>query len=177
RVAFFYASGDRNPRDRRATGFDAIFDSPNFAGGGFSFFNRLGIRLAGSGVALVERGSLLTSLRSSKDECQPNYVNPGVQIASAGIDVDVTPRLKAIATANYIRLDATESVEAVLFQGNIHKTLGTDISLGLRYRPLLNQNIVIVGGTAVFLPGRGFKDIYEKGRPLFHVFTNVILTF
>ena len=54
-------SGDRNPRDRTRTGFDSIFDRPNFAGGGFSFFNRLGIRLAGSGVALVERGSLLTS--------------------------------------------------------------------------------------------------------------------
>ena len=39
------------------------------------------------------------------------------------------------------------------------------------------ENIVIVGGTAAFLPGRGFKDIYEKGRPLYHVFTNVILTF
>jgi hypothetical protein len=177
RLAFFYASGDRNPRDRNARGFDAIFDSPNFAGGGFSFFNRLGIRLAGSGVALVERGSLLTSLRSSKDEGQPNYVNPGVQIASAGLDVDVTPRLKAIVTGNYIRLDAVQPVEAILFQGNIHKELGTDISVGLRYRPLLNQNIVIVGGTAALLPGRGFKDIYEKDRPLYHVFTNVILTF
>ena len=177
RLAFFYASGDRSPRDRKATGFDAIFDSPNFAGGGFSFFNRLGIRLAGTGVALVERGSLLTSLRSSKDEGQPQYVNPGVQIASAGLDVDVTPRLKAIFTGNYIRFDATESVEAILFQGNIHKELGTDLSVGLRYRPLLNQNIVIVGGSALFLPGRGFKDIYEKDRPLVHVFTNVILTF
>jgi hypothetical protein len=177
RVALFYASGDKTPRDRKASGFDAIFDSPAFAGGGFSFFNRLGIRLAGTGVALVERGSLLTSLRSSKDEGQPQYVNPGVQIVSAGLDVDVTPRLKAIFTGNYIRFDATESVEAILFQGNIHKQLGADLSLGLRYRPMLNQNIVIVGGGAVFLPGRGFKDIYEKDRPLVHVFTNVILTF
>ncbi len=177
RLAFFYASGDRSPRDRKATGFDAIFDSPNFAGGGFSFFNRLGIRLAGTGVALVERGSLLTSLRSSKDEGQPQYVNPGVQIASAGLDIDVTPRLKAIFTGNYIRFDAVQSVEAILFQGNIHKELGTDLSIGLRYRPLLNQNVVIVGGSALFLPGRGFKDIYERDRPLVHVFTNVILTF
>jgi hypothetical protein len=177
RLAFFYASGDSTPRDRKASGFDAIFDSPNFAGGGFSFFNRLGIRLAGTGVALVERGSLLTSLRSSKDEGQPQYVNPGVQIVSAGLDVDVTPRLKAIFTGNYIRFDKVQSVEAILFQGNIHKQLGTDLSVGLRYRPLLNQNFVIVGGGAVFLPGRGFKDIYERDRPLVHVFTNVILTF
>lgn len=177
RLGFFYASGDRNPRDRNATGFDSIYDSPNFAGGGFSFFNRLGIRLAGTGVVLVDRGSLLTSLRSSKDEGQPSYVNPGVQLATAGFDVDVTPRLKAIFTANYIRFDATESLEAILFQGNIHKSLGTDLSIGLRYRPFLNQNVVIVGGTAVLLPGQGFKDIYERDSPLYHVFTNVILTF
>jgi hypothetical protein len=177
RVAFFYASGDKNPRDRNARGFDSILDSPEFAGGGFSFFNRLGIRLAGTGVALVERGSLLTSLRSSKDEGQPNYVNPGVQIASLGLDVNVTPRLTAIFTGNYIRLDAVEPIEAILFQGNIHKSIGTDLSAGLRYRPLLNQNVVIVGGTAVLLPGQGFKDIYERDRPLYHVFTNVILTF
>jgi hypothetical protein len=177
RLGFFYASGDRNPRDRTAHGFDSIYDSPAFAGGGFSFFNRLGLRLPTTGVALVERGSLLTSLRSSKDEGQPNYVNPGVQIATAGVDINVTPRLTAIFTGNYIRFDATETVEAILFQGNIHKSIGTDISAGLRYRPLLNQNFVIVGGTAVLLPGQGFKDIYERDGPLYHVFTNVILTF
>ena len=95
---------------RTGTGFDSIFDAPNFAGGGFSFFNRLGIRLAGTGVALVDRGSLFTSLRSSKDEGQPNYVNPGVALITTGLDVEVTPRLKAIFTGNYIRLDAVEPV-------------------------------------------------------------------
>jgi hypothetical protein len=114
RIGFFYATGDRNPRDRTARGFDSIFDSPAFAGGGFSFFNRLGIRLAQTGVALVERGSLLPSLRSSKDEGQPNYVNPGIQLATVGLDVDVTPRLKAIFTGNYIRFDAVEPLEEVL---------------------------------------------------------------
>ena len=177
RLALFYATGDRDPRDRTAHGFDSIFDAPAFAGGGFSFFNRLGIRLAGTGVALVERGSLLPSLRSSKDEGQPNYVNPGVQIASAGLDVDVTPRLKAIFTANYIRLDTTKPLEEVLFQGDIHKDLGTDISLGLKYRPFLNQNVVVVGGAAAFVPGKGFKDIYEAQGTLYHVFVNLVLTF
>ena len=177
RLGFFYATGDRHPRDRDAHGFDSIFDSANFAGGGFSFFNRLGIKLAGSGVALVERGSLLPSLRSSKDEGQPNYVNPGVRILTGGVDVDVTPRLKAIVTANAIALDTTAPIEAILFQGNIHKHLGEDVSLGARYRPYLNNNVVIVGGIAAFKPGRGFEDIYERGKTLFHVFTNVIFQF
>ena len=177
RLALFYASGDRNPRDRNAHGFDAIFESQNFLGGGFSFFNRMGIKLAGSGVLLVDRGSLLADLRSSKDEGQPNYVNPGVQIASAGLDVDLTPRAKLIFTGNYIMLDTTKPIEALLFQGDIHRQIGTDISAGVRYRPFLNQNFVIVGGAAGFLPGQGFKDIYESGRTLYHVFTDLILTF
>jgi hypothetical protein len=177
RIGFFYASGDRDPRDREATGFDAIFDAPAFAGGGFSFFNRLGIRLAGSGVALVERGSLLPSLRSSKDEGQINFVNPGLQLATVGLDVEVTPRLKAIFTANYIRLDAVESIETVLFQEGVHKDLGTDLSAGFRYRPFLSNNIVLVGGVATLLPGKAFEDIYETDDPLYHAFMNVILQF
>jgi hypothetical protein len=177
RLGFFYASGDRSPRDRTASGFDAIYDSPAFAGGGFSFFNRLGIRLAGSGVALVERGSLIPSLRSSKDEGQPNYVNPGIQLATIGLDVEVTPRLKAIFTGNYIRLDAVEPLEELLFQGNISHELGTDLSMGLRYRPFLSNNVVLVGGLAALLPGQGFEDIYESSDPLYHAFMNVILQF
>ncbi len=177
RLGFFYASGDRSPRDRTAGGFDAIYDSPAFAGGGFSFFNRLGIRLAGSGVALVERGSLIPSLRSSKDEGQPNYVNPGIQLATVGLDVEVTPRLKAIFTGNYLRLDAVEPIEELLFQGNISHELGTDLSMGLRYRPFLSNNVVLVGGLAALLPGQGFEDIYESADPLYHAFMNVILQF
>lgn len=177
RLGFFYASGDSNPRDRNAHGFDSIFDSASFAGGGFSFFNRLGIGLAGTGVSLVERGSLLPDLRSSKDEGQPNFVNPGVQLVTAGLDIDLTPRWKALINANYIRLDTTRSIEAVLFQGGIHRELGEDYSIGMRYRPFLNNNVIVVGGVAAFQPGRGWKDIYEDGHTLYHVFTNLILKF
>jgi hypothetical protein len=177
RLGFFYATGDRNPRDRTARGFDSIYDNPNFAGGGFSFFNRLGIKLAGSGVSLVERGSLLPDLKSSKDEGQPNFVNPGVQLVTAGVDIDVTPKLKALVTANYIRLDTTKPIEALLFQDNISRTLGEDLSLGVRYRPFLNNNVVVGGGAAAFFPSRGFRDIYEDQHTLYHVFTSVVLSF
>lgn len=177
RFAVFYATGDGKPRDREGRGFDSIFDSPAFAGGGFSFYNRLGIRLTGTGVTLVDRGSLLNSLRSSKEEGQSNFVNPGIQLVSLGLDIDVTPRLKAILTGNYIRMDKTESVEAVLFQGDIDKDLGTDLSIGLKYRPVLNNQWIVVGGIAGFIPASGWKAIYEKDNPLYQVFTNVILQF
>ena len=68
-------------------------------------------------------------------------------------------------------------LEEILFQGNIHRSLGTDISLGARYRPFLSNNWIISGGVAGFLPGRGFKDIYEDTGTLYHLFTNVTLQF
>ncbi|MGH9362381.1 MAG: hypothetical protein ACRD2T_10735, partial [Thermoanaerobaculia bacterium] len=135
RLAVFYASGDADPTDDVARGFDAIFDNPAFAGGGFSFWNRLGIRLAGTGVALVNRGSLLPDLSSGKDEGQPNFVNPGLLLLSAGLDAELTPKLKAVATVNYLRFDRVEPLELVLFQSPIDKEIGWDLSLGARWRP------------------------------------------
>jgi hypothetical protein len=177
KLAYFYASGDHDPVDRNAQGFDSIFDNPAFAGGGFSFWNRMGIRLAGSGVTLVSRGSLLPDLRSSKEEGQPNFVNPGLQLASAAVDLDLTPKLRAALTANYLRFDRTETLELVLFQSPIHREIGWDLSAGVRWRPYLNQNAVVVGGVAALLPGKGFADIYETRSALFAAFTNLILTY
>jgi hypothetical protein len=177
KLAYFYASGDGDPLDRKARGFDSIFDNPAFAGGGFSFWNRMGIRLAGTGVALVNRGSLLPDLRSSKEEGQPNFVNPGLHLASAGLDLDLTPKLRAVLTANYLRFDRTETLDLLLFQSNIHREIGWDLSAGLRWRPYLNQNAVLVGGVAALLPGKGFVDIYEKNSTLFAAFTDLVLSF
>lgn len=177
KAAYFYASGDGDPVDRDAEGFDAIFDNPAFAGGGFSFWNRMGIRLAGSGVTLVNRGSLLPDLRSSKEEGQPNFVNPGLHLASAGVDLELTPKLKAVLTANYLRFDSTETLKLVLFQSRIDREIGWDLSAGARWRPYLNQNVVVVGGVAAFLPGQGFADIYEDDAPLYAAFGNLILTY
>jgi hypothetical protein len=177
KLAYFYASGDGDPVDRKARGFDSIFDNPAFAGGGFSFWNRLGIRLAGTGVSLVNRGSLLPDLRSSKEEGQPNFVNPGLHLASAAVDLDLTPKLRAALTVNYLRFDRTEALELLLFQSPIHREIGWDLSAGVRWRPYLNQNAVVVGGVAALLPGKGFADIYEKSSPLFAAFTNLTLTY
>ena len=177
RVSYFFASGDSEVEDRDAEGFDAIFDAPNFAGGGFSFWNRLGIRLAGSAVSLVSRGSLLPDLSSSRDEGQINFVNPGIHIATVGLDIEVSPTVKTFLNANHLRFDATEPLEAVLFQAPIDHEIGFDLSLGARYRPYLTNNFIIVGGIAALLPGDGFADIYESKSTHYGAFANVTLTY
>ena len=176
RVSGFYASGDANPRDNRARGFDSILDLPSFAGGLFSFWNREQIRLTGSGVSLTPPGSLLPSLRSNKEEGQANFVNPGIFLVNAGADFDLTPKLRAFANVNYLRFDRTEPLAFVLEQAPIRHGIGTDYGLGVTYRPPLSENIVITGGASALTPDNGFRDIYG-GHTLFSVFTSVRFTF
>jgi hypothetical protein len=177
KLAYFYASGDGRPTDRRATGFDAIFDDPAFAGGGFSFWNRLGLQVPGVGVALVNRGSLLPDLRSSKEEGQPNFVNPGLHLISAALAADLTPELHAELTVNHLRFDQTAPLELLLFQSPIRRDIGWDLSLGVRWRPFLNNQVRLAAGVAALLPGAGFRDIYERRGALYAAFADLTLAF
>ena len=81
RTSFFWASGDGNPNNKHATGFDTILDHPQFAGGDFSYWQRQAIQLFG--VNLTNRESLVPDLRSSKIEGQSNFVNPGLWLVNA----------------------------------------------------------------------------------------------
>jgi hypothetical protein len=176
RVSTFYTSGDANPRDGRARGFDSIDDLPNFAGGTFSFWNREAIQLLGSGVQLTTDGSLIPSLRSSKEEGQANFVNPGIFLVNAGADFDITPKLKGFANFNYLRFERTEPLEYILFESPIRHSIGEDFGIGVTYRPPLTENIILTGGASALQPGDGFKDIYTS-RTLFSLFGSVKFTF
>ena len=159
RCSYFYASGDSDPNDGRATGFDAIFDNPNFAGGEFSYWNRQQIKLFG--VNLVNRQSIVPNLRSSKFQGQTNFVNPGIQLVNVGFDADLTTKLKWINNANYLWFNQTSTLETLVFQSPIRDQIGLDLSTGFEYRPLLNNNISFVGGLSGLIVGNGFRDLYQ----------------
>jgi hypothetical protein len=179
RTSFLWASGDRNPTNGHATGFDGIFDNPQFAGGEFSYWQRQAIRLLG--VNLTNRGSLFADLRSSKIQGQSNFVNPGVLLLNFGSDVDITPKLRLVGNVNCLWFDNTESLQLLLFQEKIRRGIGTDISLGFEYRPLLSNNIIMKLGLATLLPGDGFRDIYGKidndVSPMYAAFCEAVLTY
>jgi carboxypeptidase family protein len=176
KVSAFYASGDGNPRDGRATGFDTIVDDPSFAGGTFSFWVREELRLPGTGIALTPGDSLLPSMRTNKEEGQANFVNPGIFLANAGATFDLTPKLKSFMNVNYLRFERTAPIALLLFESPIHNTIGVDASLGFQYRPPLSENISISGGGAALFPGQGFRDIFS-GATQFSLFANVRFQF
>src|SRR5262249_49723944 len=166
RIAGFFSSGDKNVNDDTARGFDSIVDNPTFAGGQFSFWNQQEIRLTQTGAELVGPNSLLPALRSSKLQGQSNFVNPGLALYNAGIDFDVTPKLRAFVNYNYLRFHRTEPLEFILFQeglnDSIRHEIGHDLGIGFIYRPLLSENIILTAGASGLRPGPGFTDIYTS---------------
>lgn len=179
RTSYLYASGDSNPNNGHACGFDGIFDDPNFAGGEFSYWQRQSVRLFG--VNLTNRGSFFPNLRSSKTQGQSNFVNPGLQLINFGMDFDVTPKCRLVTNANFMWFDRVEPLQTFLFQQQIHRSIGADLSAGIEYRPLLSNNVIINIGAATLFPGRGFHDIYDDivgpVNPLSMAFMDVILTY
>lgn len=162
KLSGFYASGDSDPTDDEARGFDTILDNPFFIGGPFSWYVHQGINLAGTAVNLKQRDSLVPNLRSSKTEGQSNFVNPGVMILGAGTDVELTPKLRGFLNCNYIWLAETKTIEVGLQSNKIRNELGLDASVGFKFRPLLTDNIIVAAGVGFFVPGAGYRDIYRR---------------
>jgi hypothetical protein len=197
RVSGFYTSGDRNLNDGHANGFDGIVPNQQFAGGGFlgnpaladrglinnafegggaNFLNREAIPLTGTGVLLFGPNNLMPAMRAGPFEGQANFVNPGISLFNAGFDAKITPKLRSTVNVNYARFNRTEVLQALLFQSHIRHGIGVDSGIGLQYRPLLSDNIVVTAGFGVLTPGGGFKDIYS-GRVMFSSFVNVRLVY
>ena len=162
KASFFYASGDDNAEDGTATGFDTIFDNPNFTGGPFSYWVRQGFNLGGTAVNLKQRNSLVPNLRTSKGEGQANFVNPGVFIYSLGTEIDTTPKLRTFLNANYIHLAETDAIKTALLTDKVRPEMGWDLSIGMQYRPFLTDNVIFSAGFGALIPGSGFRDIYRS---------------
>ncbi len=178
RLSLLYASGDSDPFDDRSEGFDAVFENPLFAGADTSYWIRQSVPLVGGGrVALSGRNGLLNSLRSSKEQGQSNFVNPGLHLVGAGVDLDLTPELRLSFNANGLWFDQTEVLEVARQQPDIPRHIGTDVSAALIWRPFMTQNVVMRLSYAALLPGSGYRALNpDQGRP-HSLLANLILTY
>ena len=177
RTSVLWASGDKNPYDDTATGFDAIVDNPNFAGGDLAYWQRLNVPfIGGGGVNLVNRNSFLPNLRAGKEEGQSNYVNPGLRLVNAGVDFELTPKLKLINNLTFLQFDDTSVIRAVRQDGSISRNIGYDLSSGLVYRPFLNNNVILRAGASALFTDSGFENLFGD-RVLFDLFTNLTLQY
>lgn len=176
---FLYASGDGNPKDGTATGFDAIFENPQFAGADTAYFIRQGIPLiGGGGVAISGRNGILPSLRSSKEQGQSNFVNPGLILLGVGADFDVKPELRMTANVSQLWFDETAVLGALRNERNPAREIGTDFSVGAQWRPFYNQNVIVNASFSALRVGEGLRDLYgDRNSPFYSGFINAILTY
>lgn len=177
RLSGMYQSGDDDPFDDEANGFDAIFENPTFAGADTSFWFRQAVPLIGGGIVnLSQRNGLLNNLRTSKEHGQSNFANPGLLLVGVGNDLDLTPQVRLSTNANHLWFDDTATLEVARNQTPIDREIGWDLSAALIWRPFFQQNVVFRLSGAYLLPGDGFKDLYpdEEG---YSVLGNLILTY
>jgi len=176
-----YASGDKDPFDDKAQGFDAIFENPQFAGADTSYWMRQPVPLiGGGGVVLSGRNGLLNSLRSSKEQGQSNFFNPGTVLYGIGADFDVLPELRVFANINHISFARKDIVEVLRNQPLESKSIGWDTSISLLYRPTFIQNVVLRASAARLSGGGAFDELFatdRKGDKFYSVLFNLILTY
>jgi hypothetical protein len=163
RLSLLYASGDDSPYGGRETGFDAILENPQFAGADASYWIRQSVPLiGGGGVAVSPRNGILNDLRSSKDEGQSNFDNPGTILIGVGADADLLPTLRLSGNVNSLFFENTAVLEALRNQGNISRSIGWDTSVSAIYRPLMSQNIVLRASYARLFTGAGFRELFPN---------------
>jgi len=182
RGSFLFASGDGEPFDNHEGGFDAIFENPIFAGADTSYWIRQTIPFAGGGraVSINGRNGILNSLRSSKEQGQSNFNNPGTILAGAGADFDLTPRFRLSGNLNHLWFHKTAVLEALRNEGTIPRDIGWDASLAAIYRPKFTQNIVFRASAAVLQPGDGFRDLFfnsDRDKRYYSILFNAIVTY
>jgi hypothetical protein len=122
----------------------------------------------------------LNSLRSSKEEGQSNFNNPGTVFVGAGADFDLSPETRVSFNANHLWFDNTKVLQNLRVEGSIPKDIGFDLSVAGIWRPKATQNIVGRLSAAVLLPGKGFKDLFdnkERVKAYVSILANVIVSF
>ena len=122
----------------------------------------------------------MNSLRSSKEEGQSNFNNPGTVFIGAGADFDLTPEFRVSTNFNHLWFADTSSLQVLRSEGSIPKDIGFDLSVATIWRPKATQNIVGRLSAAVLLPGDGFKDLFdnkEGDKAYVSILANVIVSF
>lgn len=182
RLSGLYASGDGDPYDDTERGFDAIFENPQFAGADTSYWIRQTIPFAGGGraISIQGRNGILNSLRSSKEQGQSNFANPGTLLAGVGADFDVTPELRVTGNLNHLWFENTAVLKALRMEGSIPREIGWDASISTIWRPYFTQNVVIRASAAMLDPGKGFSNLFSNATGddrYYSVLLNATLTF
>jgi len=122
---------------------------------------------------------VLASLRTSREHGQSNFTNPGLHLFGIGADFDIRPELRLITNVNYLEFHNLSSLATLRNQRLNSIRIGTDVSVGVQYRPLFNQNVVINASAAALFPADGLRELYGNvaDSRQYSVLLNILLAY
>jgi len=173
RLSYAHATGDSDPTDSRASGFDSINDTTvNLFGGPASYFVGENIKLGNTD--LVRGNSFLPSLRGGN--ATSNFVNPGIHAVGTGFEAQLSHRVFAFVNTNYYRFANTQVLEQLVGR-RVDKSIGVEGNTGFFFRPFLDE-VVIVGVALSYLkPDSGLRDLFGTDESVYSVSVNLKLAF
>jgi len=143
-LGFFMASGDDDPLDRRARGFDAIYDRVS-AWGYNHFIIKNRINLGPGSLARANSG-----LFTFRDFDEPaNFVNPGIVAFNAGLTTKWTDTFVTDFNVGPAFLPHSDVPELVLGR-NMGQEVGWALNVNATWD--VAPNVQVVGGVAAFIP-------------------------
>lgn len=187
RTSFLWASGDKG-QNGQAGGFDMITDNPNLAGGQFMYWTQQTIKVPGVGL-LKDKFSLIPSLRDKFSAGigtpRSNFLNPGLILINGGMDVRLSPQLKVVTNASYLRFADVSTLVALVSRSQSGATrgafsdsqIGFDLGTGAKYRPFVNENLFVNIGAAALVARGGFANALGSSRPLYSLFGTVQIAY
>ncbi|KJU87591.1 conserved hypothetical protein, secreted [Candidatus Magnetobacterium bavaricum] len=155
-VGFFYASGDDDPTDNKAHGFDSISDRVDVWGAHGIIINDR-ISLPG-GITVIRAHSPYTSLRDG--DASSNFVNPGVSAANLGLIITPIKPLTIDTNLTYFWWNKTAVLEALV--GPVGKNVGLEWNADVNYD--INKWFTIYLAGAVFWADKDMAKIYGDHR-------------
>ncbi len=175
RLSALYQSGDGDPDDDLATGYDAIAENPIFAGADTAYWSRQSLPFAG-GRRLSSRNGLLNGLRSTADAPTANFENPGLLLAGLGSDADLTPTLRLSTNVNHLWFERTATLSRLANTRVASNDIGWDLSCAAIWRPFFTQNVVLRLSGAWLIPGDGLRAAYPDSAG-YSLLGNFIFTY
>jgi hypothetical protein len=167
RLSALHASGDDDPQDARGTAFVGLNSSPLFAGADASFFFHQRLPLTPL-LDLKQRDRLFGAPSTS--------LGPGLRLAGAGADFDLSQRLRISLDINQLWFAEVAPLAAVTGRTGFAKAIGQDYSIDAFWRPFENQNVIVRFVGATLSPARGYRSLYGQGTP-YSFFINLSLAY
>ena len=176
-IGGFYASGDNDPFDGDATGFDAISDHVDVWGSkGFMIGDRVSVGALG-GRTIMRHDSPYTSLRDT--DANSNFVNPGAVAVNIGLNTKPFDKLSLDTNFTQFWWRATDSLEAIMAAlgtpNNLGNTLGFELNMEANYK--LTDKLNINASGTIYKTHQEMRKIYGDNDLLIKVTAGIQFNF